>query len=747
MRFIKSIRKAFARATGRKLSNDNAPLQINISKKQKRRALNPPTDNSVVETLHGRKVSDPFRPLEDLTSPETNEWIVRQNKRFEKFIEPAAAAKEAAISFLENSNPEGMQETIPRRCGNKYVVRRIDLDETRWSLHIKDTPDYGGPSRVLLDPMQIDPDGKTEIMSTHFTKDGKMLAYTLSVSGSDNMTLRFMEIETGKNIDLIYKGIDANVKWDHDGKGFHYNCPIDKQSKSEEVRYHRMGTPVDDDKVIYTPKTPETHAGYFRLLKDSTNETGSYEWITLVNTEADKNALLVRPIGSTEPFHEVFPHRKGELLPIAEINGKIYAFTSLDAPHEKIVCFDVNDPAPEKWQTILPEADDTLSDALIWQDRIFAVYNHDTGAILKVFDLAGKYLHDAPIPPLSTFKIDSLEMDDTTCLVTYENFQENGNTYKYDVITNKLTLYKESNIPINLKDCIVEHLHGISKDGTKVPMTVIRHPDTKLDGTAATLLYGYGGFNTSLEPQFVDSVAQWVRAGGIYVQANLRGGGEYGAEWYDAGRQKKKQNTFDDFIACAERLIEYNYTSNKRLAIQGGSNGGLLTLAAVLQRPDLFGAAVSEVPVTDMFRFHVGSYYGYGWKSEYGDPDIKEDFNIAAKYSPLHNVKEGFKHPPILIKTAAKDDRVLPWHSFKMAATLQAREDKNSLTFLSIMADAGHSDGMTEEQRQEDIGEVFAFLDLTLGPINQNDYKARLATEQKTEKKQNLLQRLWKKFG
>ncbi|MDE2336305.1 MAG: S9 family peptidase, partial [Alphaproteobacteria bacterium] len=289
----------------------------------------------------------------------------------------------------------------------------------------------------------------------------------------------------------------------------------------------------------------------------------------------------------------------------------------------------------------------------------------------------------------------------------------------------------KSSTPIDLKDCIVERVYATSKDGTRVPMTVIRHPDTRLDGTAATLLYGYGGFNVPLEPGFSAGIAQWVRAGGIYVQANLRGGGEYGQEWHDAGRRENKQNVFDDFAACAEHLIKNKYTINKRLAIQGGSNGGLLTLATMIQRPELFGAVISEVPVADMFRFHIGSYYGYSWKSDYGDPDIKEDFNTAAKYSPLHNVKKGLEHPPLLIKTDAHDDRVLPWHSYKMAATLQTRENRKSLTLLKVRTDGGHSAGMTEDQWYRDAASVRAFLAMTLGPIDQNAYKAALAAQKR----------------
>lgn len=736
MNLIKSIRTLFSRIAGRAAANDNASLQVEVTPAELARALNPPADNSLVETLHGRKVSDPFRPLEDLTAAETSAWLARENRKFDDFMASGADVRAEVTAFLENAEPQVMQESMPRKYGNIYVVSRKKKEDVRWSVHVKDVPDYGAPTRVLLDPMQIDPSGKTNITRTAFTKDGKMLAYGLSVSGSDKETLKFMDVATGKDIDLVYKEVRTGVNWDRDGQGFHYNKEVEGISKCSAVLYHKMGTPVEDDKVVYNPAAPETGAGYFRLLKDSKDETGSYEWISVSNTEPNKHTLLVRPIGSNDAFREIFPHKEGTLGPIHEINGKIYAVTSFGAPNEKLVCFDVNDPAPEQWREILPEnKEDKLSGAFIWQDRIFATYSHDTGEVLKVYDLSGKYLHDVPIPALSTFSMGGFDMEDTSCLISYNNFQEAGNVYKYDVTTNELTLHKKSIVPIDLKDCIVERVHATSKDGTKVPMTVIRHPDTKLDGTAATLLYGYGGFDVSLDPGFSPSIAQWVRAGGIYVQSNLRGGGEYGQAWYDAGRRENKQNVFDDFIACAEHLIDNGYTTNKRLAIQGGSNGGLLTLATILQRPDLFGAVISEVPVADMFRFHIGSHYGYGWKGDYGDPGIKEDFNIAAKYSPLHNVKKGFKHPPLLIKTDAHDDRVLPWHSYKMAAMLQAKEDEDSSTFLSIRTDGGHSAGMTRKQWCEDVGLVRAFLDKTLGPVNQNAYKAQKSWPRKVLKK------------
>lgn len=734
MSFTQKLKAVFRAAAKKLAANDHLNML---------RALNPPHDNTA-ENLHGVTVFDPFRPLEKINAPETTAWLEKQNRRFNDFMLPAHDVKEAAIKFMEDAQPQGLRESMPGKHGTYYAVWRKNKGDVRDTLYIKDVPDYGAPARVLLDPLKIDPTGKTNIVGTHFTKDGKVLAYALSVSGSDKTTLKFMDVATGEDMDLVYNNVRTSVYWDRDGGGFHYNRQ-DDATKTTSVHYHKMGAPIDQDQVIYDPAKPETGAYYFRLLKDSKDETGAWEWLTIGTTEPDKNALLLRKIGSTDDFTEIFPLKEGTLSPIHEINGKIYATTSLGAPNEKLICFDPTDPAPEKWQTILPEnKDDQLTNAFIWQSRIFATYRHDTGDVLKVYDLNGQFIHDAPIPPLSTFSMGNVEMDESTCLLTYSNFQESGNIYTYDVATNALTLLKKSIVPIDLNDCIVERIYATSKDGTKVPMTVIRHPDTQLDGTAATILYGYGGFNIALEPGFSSSIAQWVRAGGIYVQANLRGGGEYGQKWYDAGRRENKQNVFDDFAACAQHLIQENYTSNKRLAIQGGSNGGLLTLATILQHPELFGAVISEVPVADMFRFHKGSHYGYSWKSDYGDPDVKEDFNVAARYSPLHNVKPGFKHPPLLIKTDAHDDRVLPWHSYKMAAMLQAKEDKHSKTFLAIRTDGGHSAGMTEAQRREDIATVRAFLSRTLGPVNQNEYKAKLTVEKKHE---NLLQRLKKKIG
>lgn len=736
MALYKSLRRHARQFFGKKSNQDQHPFEFTISEDERERALLPPTDNGHVDTLHGSRVSDPFRPLEDIESKQTLDWVQRQNDRYSAFVAPLKDVEQATIKFLEKAKPTGMQETMPGKVGDKYTTWRKEPGETRWSLYLKDTQEYDVPARRLLNPLEIDPSGKTNITGANFTRDGKTLAYTLSVSGSDETTMKFMDVESGADLGLTYTKFRSSALWDRDGKGFIYRQPSAEHKGSFDVLHHDMGSEIASDKTVFKAAEPEMWTGYFRLHKDSTDDVSDYEFISYSKTEPGKNALLARKIGSGADFTEIFPFKEGTLGPIHEINGKIYAGTSLGAPNEKLIAFDINDPSPDKWQTILPEnKDEKMKSAFVWQNRIFATYARDTGNVIRVFDLEGTHLHDLPVPPLSSASMGSIKFDDPVCLLTYNNFQESGNIYKYDSRDNTLTLFKKSQTPIDLKDCIVERLHATSKDGTKVPMTVIRHPETTLDGTAATLLYGYGGFNISLSPGFSASIAEWVRSGGIYVQANLRGGGEFGEAWYNAGRKENKQNVFDDYIACAEHLIAGKYTSPARLAIQGGSNGGLLTAATVLQRPDLFGAVISEVPVTDMFRFHIGSYYGYTWKSDYGDPDIRRDFNVAAKYSPLHNVKKDFKHPPVLVKTDLHDDRVLPWHGFKFAATLQAKEDPKSLTLMNVRTDGGHGGGMSEDQWRQDIASTRAFLHKTLGPVDQKAYKAKLRAEQNIAQK------------
>lgn len=709
--------------------NDNRSFEYKINAAERARALNPPVDNTLVEELHGYRVSDPFRPLEDLKAPATTEWMARQNKRFADFVAPSKSFYDQTMDFLTQAQPQGMQETMPNKIATDlYSCWRRQPGEDRWSLFVKTVPDYDAPARLLLDPMQIDPSGKTDISGIHYNKDAKILAYTLSVAGSDENTIHFINVATGEALPLQYPATRSwrdGITWSRDGDSFTYKRPVEGLEKSFEVLRHVMGTAPADDKIVYSPTTPETRVSFYTLRRDMTRELGAQEWVYEGQTDYNSNRILMRKTGSDDAFTEIFGYGNGTLSPLFELDGKVYALTSNGAPNGRLVRFDPANPAIENWETVIAEnADDKLNSVWAWQGKIFASYSHDTADRIRLYDRDGKPLGEMPLPPMSSVSVGQCLPEATTCLVSVSGFQEDGSIYTYDTTTNTLAPHRASRRPIDLKDCIVERIHAKSKDGTMVPMTVIRAADTKLDCAAATILYGYGGFNVPLEPGFSAGIAHWVRSGGIYVQANLRGGGEYGQKWYDGGRRHNKQNVFDDFAACALHLIEKKYTSQTRLAIQGGSNGGLLTLATGLQRPDLFGAIVSEVPVTDMNRFHIGSYYGFGWKGDYGDPDVKADFNAAAKYSPYHNVKKGFAHPPILINTDAHDDRVLPWHSYKMAALLQAREDKASKTYLNVAMDGGHGGGGSMKLRFQSTATVYAFLERTLGPIDPQAYKA-----------------------
>jgi prolyl oligopeptidase len=719
------IRHYFSK-TGKEEREDLKTAKITIgspppSVEGLKRALNPPHDDTVTN-LHGYEVHDHFRPLENIESEEVGDWVDRQNERFQEYIAGTDEVQKSARDFVEKIlNRE--TESIPASYGKFSFSHYHDgaSNHAVYQVRPKGKPDDA--PRVLIDPNKLDATGKTALSGTFPSPDGKRVAYLLSENGSDAKTLYILDTKTGKNIaDKIDGFRFGSVTWDKDGKGFHYGYPMNDAHKRSFVKHHTIGEDVKNDKIVFTPDDREmAFAGLFRL------KTKKNEWISTSIGTDPKNGLYFRKAGTNDDFTKLIDDGVADISPIAEIGDKVYAVTKLDAPKGRLVRFDLNDPAPEKWETVIAEdAEDTLDSAFIHQGKLFVNHSHDTADQLKVHDLDGKFQYDVELPlPLALYGIAQFQPTDKKLVFSISNDQQSGNRYEYDIDKNDFKLIKQNDLPVDLTDCIVERITATSKDGTKVPMTIIRHPDTKLDGSAAVKLYGYGGFDISLNPGFSSGVAHWVKSGGIYARANLRGGGEYGQEWYDQGRCENKQNVYDDLIACAEHLIEEKYTSSKRIAIEGGSNGGLLTAATVLQRPDLFGAVISAVPVIDMFRFQLGTY-GAAWKSDYGDPDVKKDFETAAAYSPLHNVKKDAKYPPTLIKTGDHDDRVLPWHAYKWAATMQSESDADNQILLRVSKNTGHGAGKSQEDSLIEIGETHAFLEKALGPINQEEYKASL---------------------
>lgn len=695
---------------------------ILFAMRPERRAMLGFTTSSASDEFHGVKVTDPFRMLEDLDKPWTQNWVAKQNRLFESAIADQAG-KVAEVSAFMTKALDYDSYGVTSRYGDKYfrVFHKALAAQPR--LEVSDSEN--GPWNTLLDPNALSETGIVSLSDWSISKDGKRIVYLTSTAGSDDQTLKIRDIATGEDLsDVIVNCRFTEILWDKDSHdSFYYTYPAHDDNHRILVKHHKIGDDIANDKVIYERPEAESFLSPARL------KTAKYEWMyTAIGTD-NRAGLAFRPFGSTEAFKTLVEPQTYNIQPVFEFeDGSIIAITDKDASRSRIVKFDPNKPAEENWQVLVAEHEsDVLQDVMIHKGKLFAFYSKDTADAVRVFTPEGEYLHDMPLPIQSTASYARINDNDDVFHMEIAGFQSEGDFYTYNIEKNELTKTADGPAPGNLNDCIVERIHATSKDGTKVPMTVIRHPDTKLDGTAAVKLYGYGGFDISLTPEYDSEIMHFVKSGGIYVQANLRGGGEYGQEWYDQGRLLNKQNVFDDFIACAEHLIAEKYTSSKRLVINGASNGGLLTAATMLQRPDLFGAVVTEVPVTDLFRFHLATY-GASWKSDYGDISVKEDFNAAARYSPLHNVKPDAKYPPHLIKTSDHDDRVSPWHSYKLVAALQTIAHRDNVTLLRVETDAGHGAGLPTEKRVKGYAETHAFIEKSIGPINQNDYVAKLAT-------------------
>jgi prolyl oligopeptidase len=693
------------------------------------RALNPPHDTTT-DTLHGSIVTDPFRPLEQIDAPGTLEWVARQNGKFDDYIAGNQAISQRTRDYLTPAT-NYPYETFPYLHGQIQLFSKKDPSDPHPYLRVIRGAGGSESAEDLINPNTIDPSGKTRLCTMSVSEDGRYIAYGLSVSGSDKYGIRVMDTATGRDLpDALPDNYFTGTEWDEEGKGFYYTWMRDDGSRSMDVRYHRLGTDFTEDRTLYSPSGANVFSEISFVRKEDDNTLGDYEFLTESVGTANSNSFGLRRRGSSDAFVMVLDRDSDATLSIfKQYNGKLLAQTDLDAPFGRIVAIDPVNPAPENWTTIVQGTlEKNIGSCFVKKDRLFVNFIVDTADTIEVMTPQGEFMAQVPLPPQSVIGWKRPRYMKDSFHISISGFQEKGGLYEYDIDSNSMTLVKPTSCPVDLRDCIVERAHATSADGTCVPMTIIRHPDTALDGTAATRLYGYGGFNVPLTPGFDANVANWVRQGGIYVQANLRGGGEFGRDWYEAGILDRKQNVFDDMAACAEMLARTGYTSPPRLAIEGGSNGGLLTLATMVQRPELFGAVISDVPVADVLRFHLATN-GSNWKSDYGDPDVAADFNVASAYSPVHNVPRGFKHPPCLINTDAHDDRVTPWHAYKMAATLQTREHPACVTLLHTNTDGGHGAGQTTASRIASEAATMAFLEKALGPIDQAAYKAQLASK------------------
>jgi prolyl oligopeptidase len=667
-----------------------------------------------VERLHGTDVPDPYRWLElDVRkTPEVRAWVDAQAKLTAQYLESIPQRKSIESRITELWNFEKYSPTS--KVGGRYFYRKNDGLQNQSVLYVLEQLD--GEPRVLLDPNTLSKDGTVALGQASISPDGRFMAYSLSEAGSDWSTWKVLDVGTAKPLADELKWVKfSSASWTADCKGFFYckypepNAEEAFQSlnKNQAVMYHRLGTPQSEDVLVYKrPDHPEW--GFMATATDD----GRYLIITTWQgtddryriTYRDLSEPLAMPIDLIENFENDYT--------FIDNDGPIFYFrTDLKASNGRVIAIDIRKPDRDKWKEIIPQTKDTLEGVGMIGNQFVAKYLKDAQTQVKLYAPDGTFTKEIELPGIGSLLAGSLSgrRIDTETFYVFSSYATPPSVYRYDFVTGKSTLLRQAKVKFAVKDYEVKQVFYPSKDGTKIPMFVTHRKGIKLDGTNPTLLYGYGGFNIPITPGFSIGVATWLEMGGVYAVANLRGGGEYGKEWHDAGKKANKQNVFDDFIAAAEYLIREKYTTTEKLAIKGGSNGGLLVGAVMTQRPDLFGACLPHVGVMDMLRFHKFTA-GRFWVDDYGSPDKAEDFQTLLKYSPYHNLKRGVKYPPTMVITADTDDRVVPGHSFKFAAQLQYCQSGDAPVLARIETRAGHGAGKPTKKVIEELADEYAFL-------------------------------------
>ena len=669
------------------------------------------------DVYHGAKVPDPYRWLEDdvRESKDVKAWVDAQNKVTFGYLKQIPERKSLQQRLTELWNFERFGS--PRRHGERYFFTKNDGLQNQSVLYSLTSLD--GKPRVLIDPNSWSKDGTVAMAGTSFSDDGKHLAYGVQDAGSDWRSWKVLDVATRKPLaDEIRFVKYSNVSWTKDGKGFFYGRYKEPQkgakfqslNLNQKLMYHRIGTPQSEDTLVYErPDHPRWGFG------NAVSDDGKYLVITTWKGTDDKYRItfkdLRKPDAKPVDLIDNFDH---EFTFLGNDGPLFYFKTDVAAPRRRVIAIDINKPDRKHWKEIIPQAKETLTDVNLVGNQFFAKYLKDAVTQVKVFGTDGRFVREVKFDGLGTATGFDGDRKDTQTFYSFYSFATPPSIFRYDLKTGRSTLFRQPKVAFNPKDYVVKQVFYNSKDGTRVPMFLSWKKGLKRNGNNPTLLYGYGGFNIPMTPRFSVSRLLWMELGGVYAQANLRGGGEYGAAWHKAGTKLHKQNVFDDFIAAAEWLIANKYTNSKKLAIQGGSNGGLLVGAVMTQRPDLFGARLPAVGVMDMLRFHKFTA-GRLWVDDYGSADNPEEFKALYKYSPYHNLKPGTSYPPTLITTADTDDRVVPGHSFKFAARLQECHTGPNPVLIRIETRAGHGSGKPTTKQIEEIADQWAFLVKVLG--------------------------------
>jgi len=667
-----------------------------------------------VDTLHDIKVPDPYRWLEDLNSDQTSAWVKAQNSLTDSYLDaiPGRQALENHLTKLWNVERLG----VPSFEGGSYFFSKNNGLQNQSVLYSSKSLDL--EPTVLLDPNKLSKDGTVALNSYEVSPDGKYLAYSTSASGSDWVEWKVREIPSRKDLsDHLKWSKFSGVSWAKNSKGFYYGrFPTPKdgeemmaQNIHKKIYFHEIGKPQSEDLLVYERSNQPKQGLYAWVTED-----GKYLLIQVSQGTDTKNGLFYKDLSnSTSKVIELLSSFDASYDFITNLGSKFIIRTDLNAPKQKVISIDVNEPLSVRWETIIPESTETLRSVSHIGGLFIANYLKDARTEIRRFKTDGNSLPPVKLPGLGTASGFEGKSDQNETFYYFTSFTSPGAVYRYDVTRNASTLLKAPKTQFDRDHYESRQIFATSRDGTKIPMFIVSKKNLKLDGNNPTLLYAYGGFNISLRPSYSPATIAWLDLGGIYVMANLRGGGEYGEEWHEAGMKLKKQNVFDDFIACAEHLISNKFTTSKKLSIAGGSNGGLLVGACMVQRPELYGACLPAVGVMDMLRFHKFTI-GWAWQAEYGKPEDPEDFKNLLTYSPYHNLKPS-NYPATMVITSDHDDRVVPSHSYKFAAALQSAQNGFAPTLIRIESKAGHGAGTPTSKRIEAIVDKYAFLAKALG--------------------------------
>ena len=701
-----------------------------------------------VDDYHGTKVADPYRWLEDLDSPQTRAWVEAQNEVTFGYLSQIPAREKIRRRLTELWNFERF--TLPVKRGGRYFYTRNDGLQNQNAVFVLEQLD--GEPRLLLDPNTFSSDGTIALANWVPSEDGKLLAYGLAHAGSDWQEWHVMEIDSGRQRTDHLKWVKfSRVSWTLDHAGFFYSR-YDEPKEGEKftgtnyyhkLYYHRVGQPQESDALIYRRDDQKEWS-----FDGDVTDDGQYLIISISKSTDPKTQIFYKELARPEaPVVELITGFDADYEFVGNDGATFWILTDSGAPLKRLMAVDTRRVGPAAsaapahprsdrhgraladaslshpivaandrpgWKEVIPERQDVLRDVSFIGGHFIAQYLQDARSAIRVFDRGGKFVRQVDLPDLGSAGGFSGRQHDAETFYSFGNYTTPGTIYRYDVREGQSTVFRQPQVAFDPSLYETKQVFCTSQDGTRVPIMIVARKGIPLDGSHPTILYAYGGFNIAQTPGFAASIIAWLEQGGVYAVANLRGGGEYGRAWHEAGMLGRKQNVFDDFYAAAQWLIDHQYTSPSKLAIRGGSNGGLLVGAAITQRPELFAAAVPSVGVMDMLRYHKFTI-GWAWVGEYGSSDDPEQFQNLLRYSPLHNLRPGTKYPATLITTGDHDDRVVPGHSYKFAAALQAAQAGDAPTLIRIETRAGHGAGKPTTKLIDEATDVLAFLTRALG--------------------------------